>query len=70
VTTKLVNAFCVNEKPLTSKPFTTPAAAQTKAGPLSCKSFNQKNHSADNAVSHWLLPTQKAWALPSAIFSL
>jgi hypothetical protein len=70
VTTKLVNAFCVNEKPFTTKPFTTPAAAQTKAGPLSCKSFNHKNHSADNAVSQGLLPTQKARQLPSPIFSL
>jgi hypothetical protein len=46
------------------------AAAQTKPGPLSCKSFNQKNHSADNAVSQGLLPTQKARQLPSPIFSL
>jgi hypothetical protein len=56
VNTKPVNAFCVNEKTFTINRFTKPAAAQT--GLLSCKSFNHKNHSADNTVSHWRLPNK------------
>jgi len=41
-----------------------------QAGLLSCKSFNQKNHSADNTLSPRLLPTKNARHLPWAVFLL
>jgi hypothetical protein len=54
----------------TPKVDTPPPATQTKPGLLSYKSFNQKNHSADNTPSHRLLPTKKARQLPWAVFCL
>jgi hypothetical protein len=70
VNAKHVNAFGVNEKTFTAKTFTTPPATQTKPGLLSHQSFNHKNHPADNAVHHRLLPTKKARQLPWVVFLL
>jgi hypothetical protein len=70
VNAKHVNAFDVNEKTFTAKTFTTPPATQTKPGLLSYQSFNQKNHPADNTLSHRLQPTKKARQLPWAVFLL
>ena len=47
-----------------------PPATQTKPGLLSYQSFNHKNHSADNTLTHRLLPTKKARQLPWAGFLL
>jgi len=45
-----------------------PPAALTKGGLLSYKSFNHKNHSADNAVNHRLLPSKNAQHLARLYF--